>query len=172
MPGFADRLGSAEVWDLIDFVHANAAGAAMARGSQPPRPLPAPDFAATCGDGRRISLSQLRHRAVHVVGTADAATAPDLPAIALAPGQVPASGAACVADTPAAGQAFAVIAGLAPEDWTDGQFLIGPEGQLLAHWPMEAAPPAASLSGLVDTLRAICLSPPGDERRHRHGHRH
>ncbi|BAE50275.1 c-type cytochrome [Paramagnetospirillum magneticum] len=160
MPGFADKLSDTERWEVIDFLHANAAGAELARTGLWPHGFMAPDMAATCGDGRRTSLSQLRGAPVHIVvegadGVAQGGTSPTL---VIGGGRPSAS--VCVVDDPAARQALAVTLGLSADDITGSQFLVSPEGWLLGHWYQGGAPAADSLVFVAETLRNVCLSSP------------
>lgn len=63
MPGFAPPLDAETIWNVIDFVHANADGVRAAQGT----PAQAPDFAIQCPDGTVTALRQLGGRIVHLV---------------------------------------------------------------------------------------------------------
>ncbi len=63
MPGFAGRMDEATIWNLIDFIHANADGVRAARGT----PAQAPDFAIQCPEGTITDLRQLDGTVVHLV---------------------------------------------------------------------------------------------------------
>lgn len=171
MPGFADRLSPLERWQVVDFLHANAAGAVLSASGAATLNLSAPDLTANCGDGRTVTLSQWRGRAVHLVAGRGIAAAPDLPVIILSPDEVPPTGNACIAVDPDAWKAYAVLAGLRAENLAGSQFLIAPDGWVLAHWPANRAPPASSLSALAGSLSALCLSPGAPTPGTRHHHR-
>jgi putative copper export protein/mono/diheme cytochrome c family protein len=63
MPGFSPQLNDADIWNLIDFIHANADGVRAAQAT----PAQAPDFAIECPDGTVTSLRQLGGPIVHLV---------------------------------------------------------------------------------------------------------
>lgn len=157
MPGFVGKMSEMERWSVVDFLHANAAGAELARTGRWPHGFMAPDMTAICGDGSRVSLSSLRGRPVHIIvegvgGVAEGGATPTL----LIGGKARVSG--CVVDDAAARQALAAILNLTPDDVIGSQFLVSPEGWLLAHWYQGGAPPPDSLPFVAETLRSICLS--------------
>lgn len=160
MPGFADKLSEMERWAVVDFLHANAAGAELARTGRWPHGFMAPDMTATCDDGSRMVLSSLRGQPVHIVvegvdGVAEGGTKPTflIGDTLRSPG--------CVVVGAEARQALAVILNLTPDGIVGSQFLVSPEGWLLAHWYQGGAPPPASLPFVAETLRSICLSSKG-----------
>jgi mono/diheme cytochrome c family protein len=63
MPGFSPQLNDADIWNVIDFIHANADGVRAAQAT----PAQAPDFAIECPDGSVTSLRQLGGPVVHLV---------------------------------------------------------------------------------------------------------
>ncbi|ARJ67120.1 hypothetical protein WV31_16325 [Magnetospirillum sp. ME-1] len=159
MPGFAGKLSEAERWAVIDFLHANAAGAELARTGRWPHDFMAPDMTARCADGGRVSLSQWRGKAVHIIveGVDGLAEGADLPTLLIG-GQPRAS--ACAVEEAEARQALAVTLNLTPDDIAGSQFLVSPEGWLLGHWYQGGAPPPDTLAFVAETLRSICLSSP------------
>lgn len=83
MPGFADRLTEADRWAVIDYLHANAAGAELARTGRWPHDFMAPDLTLHCADGGRTALSDLRGQPAHIIveGVDGLAEGGDLPTI-------------------------------------------------------------------------------------------
>ncbi len=152
MPGMAERLSDGDIWTLIDFVHANAAGADLVGAGRWVHTVFAPGFTATCADGGTLDLAQLRGRPVRVVAVGDG-----LMVEALDPGALPSGG--CTARDAAVWTAYAVVAGLRSSALAGGQFLIGREGWLLAYWPEGRAPPSETLAVLADSLRDVCAAP-------------
>ncbi len=63
MPGFTGQMDEAKIWNLIDFIHANADGVRAAQGA----PAQAPDFAIQCPDGTITALRQLGGHIVHLI---------------------------------------------------------------------------------------------------------
>jgi len=63
MPGFSPQLNDADIWNVIDLIHANADGVRAAQAT----PAQAPDFAIECPDGSVTSLRQLGGPVVHLV---------------------------------------------------------------------------------------------------------
>lgn len=163
MPGFADRLTEAERWAVIDFLHANAAGAELARTGRWPHDFMAPDLTVRCADGGRTSLSALRGQPAHIIveGVDGLAEGGDLPTI-LVGGPPRTSG--CAAEGAEARQALAVTLNLTPDDIAGSQFLVSPEGWLLGHWYQGGAPPPDTLAFVAETLRSICLTSPQGNR--------
>jgi mono/diheme cytochrome c family protein len=158
MPGFADRLSEAERWEVIDFLHANAAGAELARTGRWPHDFMAPDMTGTCADGRLVPLSGVRGRPIHIVvegvdGVAEGGTSPTFVIGDGAP-----SASTCVVGDPAARPALAITLGLLPDGIAGSQFLVSPEGWLLGHWYQGGAPAPDTLAFVAETLRSICLS--------------
>lgn len=67
MPGFGDRIGEDGLWDLINFMHAQADtedGKAMSESVEPWRPIVAPAFTFQIDRGTQESLAQQRGRNV------------------------------------------------------------------------------------------------------------
>ncbi len=63
MPAFAGSMDEATIWNMIDFIRANADGVRAARGT----PAQAPDFAIQCPDGTITALRQFGGHIVHLV---------------------------------------------------------------------------------------------------------
>ncbi len=71
MAGFSPQLDEATIWNLIDFIHANADGVRAAQGT----PAQAPDFAIQCPDSTVTALRQLGGPLVHLVFAGPQSTA-------------------------------------------------------------------------------------------------
>jgi mono/diheme cytochrome c family protein len=68
MPGFASTVDERSTWDLVDFVHANAAAALFVPGEKwPAQPLSAPRFEADCPNGAIAAVSSSQGFVLHLV---------------------------------------------------------------------------------------------------------
>ena len=122
-------------------------------------------------------MADLRGHAVHVV--TDAADDDEIPpqsgittvTLNLRDGTAPAPGS-CVAATPAAWQAYAVLADLPPDQLAGAEFLVDPNGWLRAiHRPNAAGGwhTAASLIAAIRGIDAKPIQPPsGGQHEHHH----
>lgn len=155
MQGFARQLSDADTWALIDFMKANAAGVSLQTNGNWEQPIAAPALAIQCGSAGRGSrsetLAQWRGQRVRIVASAvppaqvvvredprllsvvlsDAVS----PAVLPLPDSRPAGAAAvdCAAQSQAAWQALAIIAGIAPDRLDGMQFLVDRGGWLRAR---------------------------------------
>jgi hypothetical protein len=173
MPGFADRLSATDRWALIDFVRANNAGAAVRTTGNWAQPVLAPDLPIQCADSAVDQASALRGKAVIVVAGAVSAVS-DVPPQAGVPIAVlylraGPSRSDCVADTPDAWTAYAILAGVSPDRLSGSVFLIDPNGWLRTLWSPEEA---GDTNQMIASLRSICehpiSSPSGGEHAHHH----
>jgi putative copper export protein/mono/diheme cytochrome c family protein len=135
MPGFP-QLSDDDRWALIDFVHANAAGAEMDAIGHWPFPVQAPGLTASCADGGTVTDADLRGRSWRIVA-GDRAPPSPMPTVLLTRHPVP---AACVASDPAAWLAASVVSGVATEAFAGTQLLVDASG-----WLRDRALPGASL---------------------------
>ncbi len=160
MPGFADKMPEMERWAVVDFLHANAAGAELARTGRWPHGFMIPDMTATCGDGSRVALSSLRGRPVHIVveGVDGMAEGGATQTFLIGDRK---QGSGCIVHDAEARQALAAVLNLTPADIVGSQFLVSPEGWLLAHWYQGGAPAPDTLPFVAETLRSVCLSSKG-----------
>ncbi|RIX74858.1 c-type cytochrome [Acidovorax cavernicola] len=114
MPGFGGALDEADAWALIDYMKAQGAGQSLRALGHWPQPVGLPDMAVRCGTQAPQPLARWRGQRVRVVaGTVAPGEDPRLVTVQLLP---PASNpeavtADCVADSPAAWAALALIAG-------------------------------------------------------------
>ena len=171
MPDFADSLPGSDRWALIDFLRARNAGAALSATGQWPHALLAPDFAASCAGGGKITMADLKGKAALVVALRSdemalaplpEALAPQLVVIALASDrQIAATGGLCVADDPAAWTAYAIVAGVDGESLDGTQFIADPQGWLRWVWksgePLAWSDPGA-LAARIEAFRGDPVS--------------
>lgn len=162
MPGFGGTLSDAARWDLIDFVRARNAGAALQATGAWPQPVPVPQLDATCPDGRTIDLDDLRGRVVRLVALPDGGAVPPDAAgvrtIVLARGRTPVAGA-CVAAEPQAWPAFAILAGVPADALGGTQFLADGAGWLRTVWRPGEPGDWTSPQGLAAAAAAIVAHP-------------
>jgi mono/diheme cytochrome c family protein len=180
MPGFADQLSEDERWALIDYLRAHNAGLALAATGRWPQPMPAPDIQLRCADVGAgsltdLSLADLRDRILRL-----AVLPPGGPALPAAPvtdiriasgaGLQPAPGG-CLANDPAAAAAYAIIGGIAPDNFAGAQFLVDRQGWLRACW-RPGDPPgwteARALSAMIAEIRSHPVAASASSHAHRH----
>ncbi|GAA0770550.1 c-type cytochrome [Ideonella azotifigens] len=136
MPAFAGTLSTAQAWQVLDYLQAQAAGQALRERGVWAQPVALPDLPVHCDGGPPRPLRSWTGQRPRLVA-ADAATAlredPRFVTIALrAPGDSrPAAG--CEATGADAWIAFARIAGVAPEALAGTQFIADREGWLRAR---------------------------------------
>jgi putative copper export protein/mono/diheme cytochrome c family protein len=142
MPAFGDVLSSDDRWALIDFLKAHNAGYSMLATGRWGSPPPLPQFDAICANGSAINLDDLHGRVLHIV--ADPETSPRSSAISSGPDvttivlsrdrKAKPIGSACVTVEPAAWDAFAILAGVAPKALAETHMLADQNGWLRARW--------------------------------------
>lgn len=146
MPGFASQLSDAEVWSLIDFMKANAAGASIRDIGAWDQPVALPSVTADCAGMPRQSVAQWRGQRTRVIlASAQQPQGfplddPRLRSLILAEGQFarPASrpGAPaidCLARSADAWQALSIITGIDTGKLAGTQLLIDRDGWLRAR---------------------------------------
>jgi mono/diheme cytochrome c family protein len=177
MPGFAATLKPADRWALIDFVRANNAGASARSKGAWAQPVPAPELPIQCGNPAADLSSDLRGSAVIVVADAASAEPPEVPPVPPQDGfpvavlhlGKHAVHNDCVADTPAAWPAYAILAGVPSDRLAGTVFLIDPSGWLRTIWsPGEAG----DTDKLIASLRSICEHPVSIPSGGGHDHHH
>ncbi|MGJ7580068.1 c-type cytochrome [Variovorax sp. RHLX14] len=131
MPAFGDRLQDGEVWALIDFMKAQAAGETLKASGVWALPAALPDAAVRCDGKPARALSSWRGQRIRIVASGDSRTAalledPRLVTVRLQPGasgrapdRPPASTDGCVLDDSDAWIAFSLIAGTTSLDGTE-----------------------------------------------------
>jgi putative copper export protein/mono/diheme cytochrome c family protein len=144
MPGFADQLDDDDRWALIDYIRAHNAGLAMRTTGSWPQPMAAPDMTAIW-QGQSMPLSSLHGHFLRLVATSDkvppaapANTIPPLMSLAIRPQSD-------------AWNAYAIIAGVAPEQLAGTQFLIDDNGWLRAV----LYPTASGLADAASIVKAL-----------------
>jgi putative copper export protein/mono/diheme cytochrome c family protein len=177
MPGFGTSLSADDRWALIDYIRAHNAGLAAREDSSFGIPVRAPAFPVTCAGVMASTTADLRGRAVHLVAAdAVAIEVPPLSGIstinvALRDGARPAPGA-CVAASPRAWTAYAVLADLPPDRLSGAEFLVDPDGWLRALRRPGTAGEWHIREKLVAAIRKICGSPIRQPSGDQHGHHH
>ena len=113
MPGFGGKLNEADAWALIDYMKAQGAGQSLRALGNWPQPIGLPDMAVRCGTQPPRLLASWRGQRVRIVaGDAALAEDPRLVTVQLVtPSKATPSAADCVADSPAAWEALALIVG-------------------------------------------------------------
>lgn len=144
MPGFAGPLGDEEVWAVLDYLKANAAGQGLRRSGEWPMPVALPDLPVDCRDGRHRSLRSWPGRWLLVVATDGDAPMPDprFTTVALRTAAAAPVGPGdprwpqqvdCISRDEDARQVFAWIAGVRAADLEGTQFLTDRRGWLRAR---------------------------------------
>ncbi|MDM0076829.1 cytochrome c [Variovorax sp. J2P1-59] len=115
MPAF-DRLADAEAWALIDFMKAQGAGQSLRATGVWSQPIGLPEVIVRCEGREPRPLSTWRGQRLRIVAAGSAAALPEDPRVVTVQLRPAASAAQphvadCVADSPAAWEAFALIAG-------------------------------------------------------------
>lgn len=186
---YAQRLSEAEVWQILDYLRAVAAGTTLQREQAWLQPLPAPGMSIRCTGawGHARSLSDLRGQTVRIAvqdGGASSVAARALPDprlvdVWLLPpnADIPAE-AECVSTEPGTWQTYGWLAGVTPEQLSGAAFLVDRQGWLRAFasardaqgWsrpdsmcgPVDAAQtalPTGSLSEVLDTMARRPVGP-------------
>jgi len=151
MPGFADQLDDDDRWALIDYIRAHNAGLAMRMTGNWPQPMAAPDMTAMW-QGQAMPLSSLHGHFLRLIATGDkvppaapANTIPPLMGLAIRPQSD-------------AWNAYAIIAGVAPEQLAGTQFLVDDNGWLRAIlYPTAAG--SADAASIVKALQDAATHP-------------
>jgi putative copper export protein len=167
MPGFAGTMDDAAIWNVIDFIHANADGVRAAQGT----PAQAPDFAIQCPDGTVTALRQLGGPIVHLVfaGPQSAARLAALSRLDLggdvttviAPLGVPeaASRPFCTAAETGMAEAYALYPPGRGQSLAGDEFLIDAKGWLRGVWLPRAGAGWSDDKTLKQDLEEIRANP-------------
>jgi putative copper export protein/mono/diheme cytochrome c family protein len=161
MPGFAQAIPDDQRWNVIDYLHAHAAGAEVAAQGSWPVAVPAPEMDVSCAGGD-FSLSDLRGGVVRVIAgggpgsdlAGAALTNVVLAATPLAPGK-----GFCVGRDPDAPAAFAIIAGLTAQELPGTELLIDPQGWIRRLWRTDEASGAPAAADLDAAVRDVTEHP-------------
>lgn len=141
MPAFGARLNAQEIWQVLDYLRLRAYG--VSGGSGMPA-VAAPVVELVCRDGRATRISGLRGLPLRVM-----AHAPDAPeerqdprvlTVALTRGGTQDVAADCVAAGVDAWHAYALAAGVLPDELAGAQFMVDRQGWLRARRLPGAAP--------------------------------
>jgi mono/diheme cytochrome c family protein len=150
MPGFAPMLSEDDRWAVIDFIRANNAGIALRETGAWPVPVPAPGLPLVCADGNQTDMQALRGRVVQVLAgpepLPDSADGVAPVSVHLAPSPDADHVAdGCLAATPDAWPAYAVLTGMPPSALTGSVVLVDASGWLRAVLRPDGETDAASV---------------------------
>ncbi|WP_244300530.1 c-type cytochrome [Achromobacter aegrifaciens] len=141
MPAFGAMLNTEEIWQVLDYLRLRAYG--VSGGSGMPA-VAAPVVALACRDGRATRLSGLRGLPLRVMayaqGAAEEPQDPRLLTVALTRGHTQRVDADCVAAGVEAWNAYALAAGVSPDELAGAQFMVDRQGWLRARRLPGAAP--------------------------------
>jgi putative copper export protein/mono/diheme cytochrome c family protein len=165
MPGFAGQLDDNERWDLIDYIRAHNAGLALRASGQFPQPMQAPDVTVTI-KGRQSVLSQHRGQIVVL-----AAAGNDMAASPALPQPSPPVALSNLEPDSDAWRAYAIIAGVTPDQLAGTEFLVDADGWLRATFrPMTAGawPDPAGIVAAAEVVAAEPIARPASGMHHHH----
>jgi putative copper export protein/mono/diheme cytochrome c family protein len=170
MPGFAAALNEDDRWAAIDFIRANNAGLALRESGTWPIPLAAPSLPLICAGSRETDMEGLRGRSVRIVAEppppqpiGNAATT-----VVLAASETPApTGPDCVAATPDAWPAYAILTGTAAGSFPGTTVLVDAAGWLRAAFRADAGT-ALTAQLLTEIAREPLAATTGDANAHHH----
>ncbi|MCY1194784.1 Cytochrome C oxidase, cbb3-type, subunit III [compost metagenome] len=141
MPAFGQTLDPRQIWQVLDYLRLRAYAAGGGAGMPA---VPAPVVALDCRDGRATRLSGLRGLSLRVVAYAPRAPEepqdPRLLTVALTRDGAGRPDADCVAAGAQAWDAYALAAGVPPDELAGAQFLVDRRGWLRARRLPGAAP--------------------------------
>ena len=154
MPGFGSVLSAEDRWSLIDFIRARNVGAQMRKTGTWSPPVAAPATPLICAGSDADSLADLSGHVLLVIADGDTATVPTGEAtavtIALARGETGTpKPRECVTASATAWQAWAVLAGVAPDAFAGYQAIVDGQGWLRA-WLSPAAGPERVRAAIAD----------------------
>jgi putative copper export protein/mono/diheme cytochrome c family protein len=141
MPGFGTVLSEDDRWALIDFIHARNVGVQVSKTGRWSPPIAAPATPLICGGRQADALAGLAPHAVLIV--ADPGETGELPSVSAdvvpvrlgrGPSGEPGAGE-CVTASAAAWDAWAVVAGVAPDGFSGYQAVVDGQGWLRAWLP-------------------------------------
>jgi putative copper export protein/mono/diheme cytochrome c family protein len=173
MPPFEFVLSEAERWALIDFIHARNIGMqAKATGHWSP-PIRMPATPLSCGGGAIDSTDDLRGQLLVIVAGDEPANGPEISPeaggtiVRLTRGRASAPRPReCVAAAPEAWDAWALLAGVAPDRFSGYQAVVDGQGWLRA-WLSPEAETGQLLAVLRDAGKQPVAAPANAGHRHR-----
>lgn len=139
MPGVpADRVSDRQIWQVLDYLQAHAAGQMLRESGAWERPVRLPDMALDCRQGRRrvtdVVGQRLRLAVAGVAGSAGEAPADDPRFLTLQAGMGGAAAPAdCTVADPDGLPAIALVLGVPPADLAGHQLLVDRAGWLRAR---------------------------------------
>lgn len=175
MPAFGAMLDTEEIWQVLDYLRLRAYGVSGGNGMPA---VAAPVVEIVCRDGRATRLNGLRGLPLRVMAHAQGAPEepqdPRVLTVALTRGQSRDVVADCVTADETAWDAYALAAGLQPDELAGAQFMVDRQGWLRARRLPGAAPAwtsaddvcgpggrmeGATLRGLGELLQAMDRAP-------------
>jgi mono/diheme cytochrome c family protein len=169
MPGFATALSEHDRWAVIDFIRANNAGLALRATGTWPTQVPAPGLPLICADGSQTDMAALRGRPTQVLVGLPTPNDPergfDLATVHLSPPPIAEHVAnGCIAATPDAWPAYAILTGVAPTTLSGTVILVDAAGWLRSVIHTDGETDATSLVArlLAEIVsHPIAAAPPG-----------
>lgn len=156
MPGTGDSWSDAQVWDVLAFVRAQAAGQTLRATGAWVFPVPVPDATVSCR-GTPRALSSLRGQRLHLVAAGGPFPAADPRLLTVSVGAASAD-ADCQASSPELAQALATVLGVGREALPGHQLLADRDGWLRVR----GQPGAAAWSEDDLVCRTAALKPASD----------
>lgn len=174
MPGF-ERLGDAQIWDVLDFLLANAAGQTLKAAGAWAHPVRLPDAPVQCRNGRDHTVRSLTGQRLRVALAGPDTRLADDPRLKTLEVRVPSRTAAgsdpeCRMDGPEVATALGLVLGVPPDQLQAQQLLVDRGGWLRARsqpgqagWSEDdlvcttpnAARPSPAKSPAVDGLETL-----------------
>lgn len=136
MPGFAGQLGADEVWQVLDFLQANAAGQSLRRIGEWPQPVALPDAPVRCDPAsglRETSLRALAGQRLRIVAGDGQPVLEDPRFVTIELTGASAGQGECQAAGEPLWRAFSLLAGVAPEALAGTQFIVDRDGWVRAR---------------------------------------
>ncbi|MDD2547529.1 MAG: cytochrome c [Burkholderiaceae bacterium] len=168
MPGFADRLSDTQVWEVLDYLQAHAAGRMLQQGGAWNVPVRVPDTGLRCRGGRQHTARSLQAQGQRLLlvlpgpGAALPAEDPRLVTVQVGPGA--GTDPECRTDDPDMPAALALLLGVGLGEGPGHQVLVDRAGWLRAR--SRPGQPGWSDSDLVcrstTSPTALAPAPAGD----------
>lgn len=132
-PGLESVLSHDEVWSVLDYLKANAAGQSLKQSGEWAQPVAVPDAPVHCDDGRSVPLSRWYGQRLRIVADNGEAVPEDPRFVTVVLSGAGRARAECQAPGEAVWNAFADIAGVDPQALAGTQFLSDRRGWLRAR---------------------------------------